>query len=78
MSSCQESIVLLCPLLFHVDSPLDVSAPQLVETTGYFFESSTWKSGIIRPHIEADDFNSPMFLGESISLIHTIASVGKT
>ena len=46
----QESIVLLCLLLFSVDSPLEVT------TSGehsQFFESNTSKSGTVRPNIES-------------------------
>ena len=36
LSSFQESIVLLCLLLYHVDSPLEVSGQQLLESTRRF------------------------------------------
>ena len=37
LSSFQESIVLFCLLLFHVDSPLEVSGQQLIEGTRNIF-----------------------------------------
>ena len=43
----------------------------------FFFKSVTSKLGIFRPKIELDNFSSSIFSAESISLIHTIASVGK-
>ena len=65
-------------LLFQVDSPPEISDQHVPESTRIFVQSGTSKSRIIRPTNELDDFISSIFLAESISLIHTIVSVGKT
>ena len=41
------------------------------------WDSSPWKSGIVRPIVALDVFNSFMLLAESMSLIDTAASDGK-
>ena len=67
--SLQETIVLLCLLLFHVSSKSAVSNFLSALT---IFESSSSKSRNFRPRTELDDFHRPYFLAESTSLSHTI------
>ena len=59
------SRVALCSAVSHFFKTLQI------------FEPSTSKSGICRSNKELDDSISSIFLAESTSLIHTIASVGK-
>ena len=75
--SFQESIVLLCLLLFHVDLPFEISGLQLLESTRIFFESTTSKSGSTHNRIRRLKFVHILGGRRFISLIHTVDSFGK-
>ena len=72
LSSSEESIVLLCLLLFHIDSSLDLRGQQPLESTRNVriknFE--VWNDS---SHREQADLYALIFLAESTSLIHTTA-----
>ena len=77
LSSVQLSIVQLCILCCSMQTRLLEPAVNNFSRALAIFESSTTKAGIILLNVEPDDFNSSIFLAESIDVIHNEASLGE-